>query len=108
MTIRAFTAIAASIVIGALAASPAATGQEAGSPRDEPYPVELLAGEIFQVCESGEVVCPAISPICDDPEIAVPVDTPAGLGFRGSAPGRTLCSAASTAGIRRVFRITVR
>jgi hypothetical protein len=75
---------------------------------DEPYPVELSAGEIFKVCKSGQIVCPAISPICDDLKVAVPVDTPDGLGFQGVGPGTTLCSAATTFGQRRVFRITVR
>lgn len=77
-------------------------------PQDEPYPVELLVGETFLVCMSGQIVCPAITPICDGTKIAVPVDTPDGLGFKGMAPGTTLCSAASAAGPRRVFRITVR
>lgn len=76
--------------------------------QDEPYPVELSAGETFNVCKSGQIVCPAITPICDDPKIVVPVDIPDGLGFRGMAPGTTFCSAASAVGPRRVFRITVR
>jgi hypothetical protein len=84
--------------------------QAAGPSHDEPYPVELTIGETFHVCRSGEIICPAVVPICDDPETAVPVDTPDGLGFRGVAPGTTLCSAAASAGagLRRVFRITVR
>jgi hypothetical protein len=40
--------------------------------------------------------------------VAVPVDTPDGLGFKGAGPGTTLCSAASATGQRRVFRIIVR
>ncbi|MGB5994611.1 MAG: hypothetical protein WBG20_04265 [Candidatus Deferrimicrobiaceae bacterium] len=76
-------------------------------PKDEPYPVDLQSGETFDVCASGMVVCPARSPICDDPKIATPVDLPGGLGFQGVAPGTTLCSAASAVGPRRVFRITV-
>lgn len=82
--------------------------QDEGLPRDETYPVELRVGETFKVCESGQIVCPAISPICDDLKVAAPVDTPDGLGFEGIAPGTTLCSAASAIGPRRVFRITVR
>ncbi len=85
--------------------SGAATGVP---PADEPYPVELRAGETFDVCGSGQVVCPAKIPICDDPKVAEPVDTPYGLGFRGVVPGTTLCSAASAVGMRRVFRIVVR
>ncbi len=75
--------------------------------QDEPYPVDLMPGETFDVCGSGLVVCPARTPICDDPKIVAPVDLPGGLGFQGVAPGTTLCSAASAAGPRRVFRITV-
>jgi hypothetical protein len=76
-------------------------------PKDEPYPVSLLPGETFSVCLSDQIVCPARVPICDDPKVAVPVDTPDGLGFQGVAPGTTLCSAASAVGPRRIFRITV-
>jgi hypothetical protein len=84
--------------------------QAAGPSHDGPYPVALDVGETFDVCRSGEIVCPAVAPICDDPKVAVPVDMPDGLGFRGVAPGTTLCSAAASAGAgaRRVFRITVR
>jgi len=97
------------VVFGLLVlAVSAGRAQDAGSPRNEPYPVKLQAGETFKVCESGQIVCPAISPICDDPKVSVPVDTPDGLGFKGVAPGTTLCSAASATGPRRVFRITVR
>ena len=76
--------------------------------QDEPFPIELRVGEAFAACTSGQIVCPARTPICDDPKIAVPVDLPGGLGFQGVAPGTTLCSAASAAGPRRIFRITVR
>jgi hypothetical protein len=76
--------------------------------QDEPFPVDLMSGETFDVCGSGVVVCPARTPICDDPKIAAPVDLPGGLGFKGMATGTTLCSAASAVGPRRVFRITVR
>jgi hypothetical protein len=76
--------------------------------QDEPFPIELRVGDTFEVCASGQIVCPARIPICDDPNIAVPVDVPGGLGFKGVGPGTTLCSAASAAGPRRVFRITVR
>lgn len=76
-------------------------------PKDEPYPVFLQPGETFPVCLSGQIVCPARIPICDDSNVAVPVDTPDGLGFHGVSSGTTLCSAASSAGPRRVFRITV-
>jgi len=87
---------------GAFAPLPLAHAQ------DEPYPVSLSAGETFDVCNSGQIVCPARTPICDDPKVAVPVDVPDGLGFKGMGPGMTLCSAASAVGPRRIFRITVR
>lgn len=76
--------------------------------QDGPFPVALQVGETFDVCASGQILCPARVPICDDPKVAVPVDIPGGLGFRGVGAGTTLCSAASAAGPRRVFRITVR
>ncbi len=76
--------------------------------QDEPFPVELRVGETIEICATGEIICPARTPICDNPKVAVPVDAPGGLGFQGVGPGTTLCSAASAAGPRRVFRITVR
>jgi len=75
---------------------------------DEPFPVELRVGETFEVCTSGQIVCPARASICDNLKVAVPVDVPGGLGFHGVGPGTTLCSSASAVGPRRVFRITVR
>lgn len=77
--------------------------------RDEPFPVGLEVGETLRVCATGLILCPAIAPICDDPKVAVPVDTPEGLGFRGVAPGTTLCSALPAGALagRPVFRITV-
>jgi hypothetical protein len=44
-------------------------------------------GETFNVCRSGQIVCPAIIPIRDDPKVVVPVDVSDGLGFKGMAPG---------------------
>jgi hypothetical protein len=79
-----------------------------GYAQDEPYPVELRVGETFDVCASGQIVCPARAPICDDPKVTIPADVNGGLGFRGVGPGTTLCSAASSVGPRRIFRITVR
>jgi len=73
----------------------------------EPYPVKLHVDETFHVCKSGEVICPARLPICDDPKLIDVVDTPDGLGFKGISPGTTLCSVMSSNGARRVFRITV-
>ena len=79
----------------------------AAGAQDEPFPVELKVGETFEACTSGQIVCPARGPICDDPNVAAPVDTGSGLGFKGVGPGTTLCSAASAVGPRRLFRITV-
>lgn len=101
------TSIGAAVGLLLLAVS-AGRAQGADRLRDEPYPVGLPAGETFLVCKSGQLVCPAISPICDDVMVALPVDTPDGLGFQGIGRGTTLCSAATTSGQRRVFRITVR
>jgi len=93
--------IAMLVVGGAFAAIPLAHAQ------DEPYPISLSVGDTFDACSSGQIVCPARTPICDDPKVTVPVDVPSGLGFKGVAPGTTLCSAASAVGPRRIFRITV-
>ena len=76
--------------------------------QDEPFPIELRVGETFEACASGQIVCPASAPICDDPKVVVPADVNGALGFRGVGPGTTLCSAASAVGPRRVFRFTVR
>lgn len=105
MRLRARAGILAVLITGALAGIVTA-GAEMYV--DEPYPVELLVGETFGACTSGQILCPAISPICDDLKVVVPVDTPHGLGFKGVGPGTTLCSALSATGQRRVFRITVR
>jgi hypothetical protein len=90
------------ILCGFLAAAGGARAQ------DEPFPVVLGVGETFEACASGQIVCPARAPICDDPNVAIPVDVSGGLGFKGVGPGTTLCSAASAVGPRRIFRITVR
>ncbi len=91
-----------------LFAATAGLAQDAATLQNEPYPVELRVGDVFKVCKSGQLLCPAVEPICDDLKVVAPVDTPDGLGFKGIAPGSTLCSAGTTAGLRRVFRITVR
>lgn len=76
--------------------------------QDGPFPIGLQVGETFDACISGQIVCPARVPICDDPKVAIPADGNEGLGFQGVGPGTTLCSAASAVGPRRIFRITVR
>ena len=100
-----FAALAISCLLTAF--SPA-WAQDSGKPDPGYFPVNLAVGDAFDLCGSGQVVCPARSAICDDPKVAVPVDLPGGLGFRGVSPGSTLCSVASADGPRRVFRITVR
>jgi len=96
------------VVVGLLAFIIFVSDAKAGDSKlDEPYPVELQVGEIFKVCKSGKVVCPVFMPICDDTKIIMLVDTPDGLGFKGIAPGTTLCSVGSSVGPRRLFRITV-
>ena len=70
--------------------------------------LNLKVGEDFDLCNSGEIICPARGAICDDPKVAAPVSLPSGLGFQGIARGTTLCSAMSAVGPRVVFRITVR
>lgn len=99
--------IVALALAGAFGPAAPALAQDAGHGSDEPYPVPLRVGEVFRACLSGQIECPARAPICDDPNVAVPVETPDGLGFKAVGPGTTLCSAASTNNQRRVFRITV-
>ncbi|MBI5576544.1 MAG: hypothetical protein HY896_09310 [Deltaproteobacteria bacterium] len=89
-------------------AAMACDAQETRPSSDEPYPVVLKLGETFKICLSGQLVCPATGPICDDLKVAAPVDTPDGLAFEATGPGTTLCSAANPSGMRRVFRIHVR
>ena len=91
-------------VFGALVVA----AHDARSQQDGAFPVGLQVGETFDACASGQIVCPARVPICDDPKVAVPADVNGGLGFKGVGPGTTLCSAASSVGPRRIFRITVR
>jgi hypothetical protein len=96
------------VIVFVFLAFHAASAQEAGAKDPGCFQVELQVGESFDMCASGEIVCPARAAICDDLKVAVPVDLPGGIGFRGVSPGTTLCSAASAVGPRRVFRITVR
>lgn len=104
-----YAAIGGFLLSLALAAAAQGTSwaQDSGKPGDGYYPVSLAVEEVFDVCRSGAVVCPARSPICDDPKVATPVDLPDGLGFKGVSPGTTLCSVGSAVGPRRIFRITV-
>ncbi|MCP2501248.1 MAG: hypothetical protein NCA08_06760 [Deltaproteobacteria bacterium] len=76
--------------------------------QDGEIPIGLQAGETYDACASGQIVCPARGAMCDDLKVATPVDVNGGLGFKGVGPGTTLCSASSSVGPRRIFRITVR
>jgi len=105
---RAYAVGIALIIVSTFVVFHPAIAQETGPPGDEPYPIELNAGDTFDVCNSGLIVCPATRAICDDLKVATPVDTPDGLGIKGVGPGSTLCSASSAIGPRRIFRITVR
>jgi len=84
------------------------TAHHSRAAEDGAFPVGLQVGETFNACSSGQIVCPARGPICDDPKVAIPADVNGGLGFKGVGPGTTLCSAGSSVGPRRLFRITVR
>ena len=97
------------MVIGFLVLLMFVSDVKAGDPTEsgQIHEVELQAGEVFKVCKSGIVVCPAIVSICDDANIVTIVNTPDGLGFKGVAPGVTLCSVGTTVGPRRLFRVTV-
>ena len=69
----------------------------------------LSPGQDFDVCLSDITVCPAMAPACDDQNVAVPVNLPSGLVFRGVASGTTHCSIASSFKAQRMFYyITVR
>ena len=78
------------------------------SPADRPFVVKLRVGQVFEVCKSGEVICPIVRHICDDLKVANVVDTPDGLGIKGVGAGTTLCVASGSTGPGRLFRITVR
>ncbi len=106
---RLFAGIAVSTVLAALGGWPG-PGRAAGAPPppDQPDPVTLRVGQVFEVCRSGQVVCPIVRHICDDPGVVGVVDTPDGLGIKGVAAGTTLCMASGSPGPGRLFRITVR
>lgn len=69
--------------------------------------VKLNVGDVFRICNSGLVVCPVSTPICDDASLVTLVDTPDGLGFKAKACGTTLCSVESSVGQRFIFRLIV-
>ena len=97
------------MVIGFLVLITFVSDVKAGDPTEpgQIHEVELQVGEVFRVCKSGIVVCPAIVSICDDANIVTIVNTSDGLGFKGVSPGSTLCSAGTTVGPRRLFSVTV-
>ena len=103
------------LVVGSLAVLMSAGGVHGAEilnpPSNEPHNVNLLVGEVFQVCPTGLIICPAVRPMCADPKIALPVDTPEGLGFKAVGAGTTLCTAYPPGGRygspHPVFRINV-
>lgn len=97
-------------LLAAVALTPAGSRAQG---RDKPFPVQIEIGATLDVCTTGQVVCPAMYPRCDDPKVAIPVvDHLDGggwrLGLRGVSPGTTLCSVLSQTGARQVFSVTVR
>ncbi len=106
---RAVSIVAGLVVSAALAAFagvvPAA--DVPSPPADAPYPVTLRVGQVFEVCKAGQVICPIVRHICDDPGVVDLVETPDGLGFRAVGQGTTLCAVSGTPGAGRLFRVTV-
>jgi hypothetical protein len=74
---------------------------------DKPWPVDLVVGGTFEICANGSIICPATTPICDNTSIATLRDGKNGLEILAVTPGTTLCSAASSNKLRRVYRVTV-
>ncbi len=105
-SVAGIAAFAVLVAVGVVASVGQAA--DAPAPASEPYPVELRVGEIFKVCKSGQVICPAVRHICDDLKVVAFVDTEDGLGIKAVGPGTTLCSVSGSTGPGRVFRITVR
>ncbi len=104
---RSVAAVAGLAAIVALAAL-CGPARAAGAPADQPYPVVLHIGQVFEVCRTGEVICPIVRHICDDLEVVGLVETPDGLGIKGVGAGTTLCVVSGSTGPGRLFRITVR
>jgi len=98
-------------VVLVAAAWPVLGAAEGWPPPDSgPLEVVLEVGEVYPVCGSGSILCPAGNAVCDDLKVATPVDTPSGPGWKAVGPGVTLCGASSASGqgARRVYRVTVR
>ena len=106
-TVAFIAGLAAFAALGA-AAGTARAADASAPPADKPYPVRLNVGQVFEVCKSGEVICPVVRHICDDLKVVDLVATPDGLGIKGVGPGTTLCMASGSTGPGRLFRITVR
>lgn len=79
-------------------------------PPQGPYPAELQVGEVLKICLTGKILCPAMGPVCDDLKVAIPVDTPDGVGFKAVGVGTTVCGAQGRMGStgHPAWRITVR
>ncbi len=108
---RALACRAVAVVAGLAALAAPAGGARAADgspPGPAPYPVRLQVGQVFEVCKTGQVICPIVRHICDDLKVVDLVQTPDGLGIKGVGPGTTLCVASGTTGTGLLLRITVR
>ncbi len=101
------SAAAFAFLLVGLAAAPA-RGVDLPPPQG-PYPVELAVGEVLKICLTGKILCPPTTVMCDDLKVAIPVDTPDGIGFKAVGPGTTVCGAFGRLGTtgRPAWRITV-
>ncbi len=104
---RAVAIVAGMAAFAALAARAGGAWAADAPPAAGPYPVQLRVGQVFEVCKTGEVICPIVRHICDDLEVVRLVETTDGLGFKAVGPGTTLCAASGNTGAGRLFRITV-
>ena len=75
--------------------------------RERVFPVRLQVGETFDACAPARSSAPRGAP-SRRPEGRHTGGCERGAGVQGVGPGTTLCSAASSVGPSRNFRITVR
>jgi hypothetical protein len=93
------TIVLAAVVLAALPAR---------AEEDRPHPVEVGVGKAVPICETGTILCPALSPICDDTAVATMRVGDKGMEIVGVKAGKTLCSALAANQMRRVYEVTVR
>ncbi len=75
---------------------------------DKPYLITVGVGQAVSICNTGTIVCPARSPICDDTSVATVREGDNGLEIVGVKPGTTLCSVTSATAFRTIYAVTVR